>query len=157
MTAMAAVHTSFSIDRLYAASPAEVFAAFSNAERKRRWFAEGEGWQVDEFSVDFRVGGFERSRFRFQGGPEISNDTTYLDIVTDQRIVIAYVMALAGARFSASLATIEFKPEGSGTRLFYTEQDSFLDGQDGSADRETGCRELLETLAAEVEKVPTVA
>lgn len=151
---MTAIQTSFNIDRLYAASPAEVFAAFSNAERKRRWFAEGDGWQVDEFTADFRVGGSERSRFRFQGGPEISNDTAFLDIVTNQRIVIAYVMALAGTRFSASLATIEFKPEGNGTRLVYAEQDSFLDGQDGSTDRETGCRELLETLAAEVEKMP---
>lgn len=154
MTASAAIQTSFNIDRFYAASPAEVFAAFSNAERKRRWFAEGDGWQVDEFTADFRVGGSERSRFRFRGGPEISNDTAYLDIVTNQRIVIAYVMALAGTRFSASLATIEFKPEGNGTRLVYAEQDSFLDGQDGSTDRETGCRELLETLAAEVEKMP---
>ncbi|MDH4988069.1 SRPBCC family protein [Aminobacter anthyllidis] len=157
MTAIAPVQASFSIDRFYAASPAEVFAAFSNAERKRRWFAEGEGWQVDEFSVDFRVGGSERSRFRFQGGPEISNDTTYLDIVTDQRIVIAYVMALAGIPFSASLATIEFKPEGDGTRLTYVEQDSFLDGQDGSADREAGCRGLLDLLAGEVEKVSVAA
>jgi len=157
MTAMATIQASFSIDRHYAASPAEVFAAFSDAERKRRWFAEGEGWQVDEFSADFRIGGWERSRFRFQGGPEISNDTTYLDIVTDQRIVIAYVMALAGVRFSASLATIAFTPEGNGTRLTYVEQDSFLDGQDGSVDREAGCRGLLEILAREVEKLSVAA
>jgi uncharacterized protein YndB with AHSA1/START domain len=157
MTATATVQASFSIDRFYAAAPAEVFAAFSNAERKRRWFAEGEGWEVDEFSLDFRVGGSERSRFRFQGGPEISNDTTYLDIVADQRIVIAYVMALAGIPFSASLATIEFTPEGNGTRLTYVEQDSFLDGQYGSADREAGCRGLLELLAGEVEKVAVAA
>ncbi|WP_432286899.1 SRPBCC family protein [Aminobacter sp. BA135] len=157
MTAMATIQASFSIDRYYAASPAEVFAAFSDAERKRRWFAEGEGWEVDEFSLDFRVGGLERSRFRFQGGPEISNDTTYLDIVADQSIVIAYVMALAGVSFSASLASIEFKPEGNGTRLTYVEQDSFLNGQDGSVDREAGCRGLLDILAGEVEKLPAAA
>jgi uncharacterized protein YndB with AHSA1/START domain len=92
-----------------------------------------------------------------QGGPEISNDTTYLDIVADRRVVIAYVMALAGIRFSAALATIEFTAEGNGTRLTYVEQDSFLDGQYGLADREAGCRSRLETLTGEVETVAVAA
>lgn len=153
MTALATAHSSFSIERIYAASPAQVFAAFSDSERKRRWFAEGEGWHVDEFSADFRVGGHERSRFRYRDGPQISNDTTYLEILPDQRIVISYVMMLSGTPFSASLTTVEFKAEGGHTRLVYTEHDSFLDGQDGSADRKSGCAELLETLALEVERV----
>jgi uncharacterized protein YndB with AHSA1/START domain len=39
MTATSAVQAGFSIDHCYAAPPAEVFAAFSSAERKRRWVA----------------------------------------------------------------------------------------------------------------------
>lgn len=150
MADSATVHSSFSIERRYDASPAELFAAFSDTRRKRRWFAEGDGWHVDEFVAEFRTGGYERSRFRFQDGPELSNDTSYLEIVADRRIVIVYVMALSGKPFSASLATIEFKPDGAGTCLAYTEHDSFLDGQDGSADRKSGCTELLEMLAKEV-------
>jgi uncharacterized protein YndB with AHSA1/START domain len=55
-------HSTFSIERAYPASPARVFAAFANQATKQRWFAEGEGWQVDEFSLDFWVGGYERAR-----------------------------------------------------------------------------------------------
>jgi hypothetical protein len=68
MTESAIVHGTFVIDRTYAAPPEKVFAAFADERIKRRWFAEGIGSQVDEFSTDFRVGGGERSRFRFTGG-----------------------------------------------------------------------------------------
>jgi uncharacterized protein YndB with AHSA1/START domain len=39
---------------------------------KRRWLAEGEGWTVNKFTLDFRVGGSEISRFRYLDGPEIT-------------------------------------------------------------------------------------
>ena len=58
------VHRTFSVERAYPAPPARVFAACAAPETKRRWFAEGAGFEVDEFTLDFRVGGFERTRFR---------------------------------------------------------------------------------------------
>ena len=87
MTASSIVHSTFVVERTYPTTAARVFAAFSNPKTKRRWFAEGEGWQIDEFNVDFRVGGRETSRFRFKDGLPIGNDTVYQDIVTDKRIV----------------------------------------------------------------------
>jgi uncharacterized protein YndB with AHSA1/START domain len=65
------VHSTFTIERTYEASPARVFAAFADVPTKRRWFVEGEGWEIDAYTMDFRVGGLERGRFRFQDGPEI--------------------------------------------------------------------------------------
>jgi uncharacterized protein YndB with AHSA1/START domain len=150
-------HATFVIERTYDASPARVFAAFADPVVKRRWFAEGEGWKVDEFEVDFRAGGYERSRFRYQEGPVIRNDTVYQDIVPDRRIIVAYSMTIGDTRISTSLATVEFKPEGTGTRLVYTEQGAFLDGADKPADREAGCRMLLEALGAELERLPASA
>ena len=144
-------HSTFSVERSYPSSPARVFAAFANQAAKRRWFAEGEGWQVDEFTLDFRVGGHETSRFRFKGGPPMSNDTIFLDIVPEQRIVFAYAMTMGEQRISASLATVEITPVPGGARLVYTEQGAFLDGADASARRENGCRSLLERLARELE------
>ena len=105
MTERSVTHATFTVERTYDASPARVFNAFADPAIKRRWFAEGEGWQVEEFKVDFRVGGSERSRFRLRGGDLIRNDTVYQDIVPDQRIIIAYAMTIGENRISASLAT----------------------------------------------------
>jgi uncharacterized protein YndB with AHSA1/START domain len=144
------VHSTFSVERTYPSPPARVFAAFSNQAPKRRWFAEGEGWEVDEFTMDFRVGGQEISRFRFKGGPPMGNDTVYLDIVPDRRIVLAYTMLAGGARISVSLATVEITPAGDGARLVYTEQGAFFEGEKAVRQREHGCRWLLEQLAEEL-------
>ena len=160
MTESAVVHSTFAIERTYAAPPARVFAAFANEATKRRWFAEGIGSEVDEFAVDFRVGGHEKSRFRFTGGPpgapppgtRMGNDTTYLDIVPNQRIVFAYTMTVGERRMSASLATVELSPSGGGTRLTFTEQGAFFDCSDGPQLREQGWRALLQQLDDEVNK-----
>ena len=145
------VHSTFSIERTYPSPPTRVFAAFSDQATKRRWFVEGEGWEVDEFTMDFRVGGPEVARFRFKGGAPMGNDTVYLDIVPDRRIVFAYTMTVSVKPISVSLATIEITPAGEGARLVYTEQGVFFDGADKPQGREIGCRELLEKLGEELE------
>jgi uncharacterized protein YndB with AHSA1/START domain len=150
MTERTVTHATFTIERLYDASPARVFQAHADIAAKRRWFAEGEGWEIDSFESDFTVGGFERSRFRFQGGPPITNDTVFQDIVPNERIIFAYWMTVDGVPISASLATTELKAEGSGTRLRFTEQGAYLDGHDQVKDREEGTRQLLEALAKEL-------
>ena len=152
MTERSVTHATFTIERSYPHAPARVFMAFSDTKAKRRWFAEGEGWEIEAFDADFRVGGQEKSRFRFKGGPQISNDTVYQDIVPDQRIIIAYSMAIGENRISSSLATMEFEPEGGGTKLTFTEQGAFLDGHDNVASREEGTRELLEALGRELDR-----
>jgi uncharacterized protein YndB with AHSA1/START domain len=145
-----AVHSTFRVERYYDATPARVFHAFADTEAKRRWFVEGDGWEIMEFSPDFRVGGTDVSRFRFGDGPEIVNRCTYHQIDSGQRLVYCYTMAMAGAPMSVSLATIELVPQGSGTMLVLTEQGTYLDGQDDGSHREAGTRELLEALAAEL-------
>lgn len=144
------VHSAFSVERTYPSPPSRVFAAFSNQETKRRWLVEGKGWEVDEFTLDFRVGGRETSRFRFKGGPPTGMDTIYCDIVLDQRIVFAYTMTVGDKRISVSLATVEITPSGADACLVYTEQGAFFDGVDKPEGREAGCRELLEKLAEEL-------
>lgn len=155
------VHTTFAIERTYGAPPARVFAAFANQGTKRRWFAEGDEFDVEEFTVDFRVGGLEVARFRFKGGgppgapaagTEIRNDTSYQDIVPDRRIVFAYTMTVGEKRISASLATVDLVPSGAGTRLTFTWQGAFFDGGDMPASREEGWRTLLQNLDGELRK-----
>jgi uncharacterized protein YndB with AHSA1/START domain len=151
MTERSVQHATFSIERTYDHSPQRVFGAFADPVSKRRWFAEGDGWKIERFDTEFRVGGFERSRFRYLGGPLITNDTIFQDIVPNERIIIAYAMTIDAKPISCSLATIEFKPAGKGTKLVYTEQGAFLDGLDQAAGREHGCGELLKALERELE------
>jgi uncharacterized protein YndB with AHSA1/START domain len=87
----------------------------------------------------------------FQGGPPMGNDTIFLDIVPERRIVLAYTMTVEDTRISVSLATVELSPSGDGTTLTYTEQGAFFDGADKAALREAGCHELLEQRAVELE------
>ncbi len=144
------VHHTFVLERDYPAALPRVFEAFADSVTKRRWFAEGEGWEIEEFGSDFRIGGRERSRFRFHGGDPVVAEATYHDIVPDQRIVFDYTMTVADRRISVSLTTVELYPAGGGTHLIYTEHGAYLDGADQPADRERGCRDLLEKLAAEL-------
>lgn len=150
------VHSTFVIERHYPVAPEKVFAAFADPVKKRRWFVESEGFAVDEFEMDFRVGGDEHSSFRFQGdgplaeGTPISNDTRYHDIVPNQRIVLAYTMTVGGKRISASLATFELLPSQNGTDLIFTEQAAFFEGADGAEIRQGGWRELFDRLAKEL-------
>jgi uncharacterized protein YndB with AHSA1/START domain len=147
------IHNDFTIERTYPASAAKVFRGFADPKKKRRWFAEGSGFVVDSFELDFRIGGFERTRFRPIGGPPMTNDCLFLDIVDDERLVFAYSMTFDGAPMSSSLTTIELLPaKAGGTLLRFTEHTAYLDGNDGSAGRREGSQQLLERLASELEQ-----
>lgn len=146
-------HGNFTIVRHYKASPAKAFDAFRDPTKKRRWFAESTGFHVDSFDMDFRVGGTERACFRFvadkpiEEGTPCINDTVYMDIVEDARIVTAYTMTVGEARISSSLATVEFLPDGTGSKLIFTEQAAFFAGGDGIEMRRQGWEDLIERLA----------
>jgi len=140
------VHRTLGVERTYPVPPARVFAAFADPATKRRWFAESPGVEVEEFALDFRVGGFERTRFRFVGGAPMRNDTLFLDIADDERIVFAYALTAGEVRASAALTTVELAADGGGTRVLLTEQVAFLDGVDGAASRRSGWGALLDRL-----------
>lgn len=141
------VSNSFSIERVYPVSVDRVFSAFQDVEKKRVWFFEGEGFNLHEVRMDFSVGGVEFSRFDHQGGPEMTNRTVYHDIVKNQRIIFDYEMTFDKKLFSVSLASVEFFVVDGGTRLVYSEASQHLDGFDKPAQREAGCKDLLERLA----------
>lgn len=142
---------SITVERSYPVPPARVFRAFTDPVKKRRWFAEGEGFTIASYTLDFRLEGFERCRFRYGDGPDMTMDAVYLDIVPDERIVVGYSMTIGGAPLSSSLGAMEFVPTGTGTLLRMTEHAAFLDGNDGTVSRREGTLGLLESLARELE------
>jgi len=157
MSDQTAVHNTFVIERAYPHAVEKVFAAFADASTKRRWFAEGHSHDVEEFTMDFRVGGDERSAYRmgastpFPGVPLVS-EGVYLDIVPNQRIVQAAQMAIGGRRISATMVTIELLSTAEGTELLCTHQGAFFEGADGPQMREQGWQKLFSQLDAELSK-----
>lgn len=148
-------HSTFTIERSYPSAPEKVFAAFADPQKKRRWYADGDGRKAEVFEMDFRVGGNDRTLTRL--GPNtpfpglaLINHTVYQDIVPSRRIVFAYTMTLGENRISASLATVEFVPMEHGTHLIFTDQGAFFEGADGPKMREQGWSHLLDGIAAEV-------
>ncbi len=155
MKEQSVVHSTFVIERSYPKPPELVFSAFADAAKKRRWFAPGEGHDVEEFEMDFRVGGSERLRYRFKEGTPfpgvaITNEGSYQDIVPDQRIVSTSTMTLGDKHISTSLVTLEFLSTDEGTDLICTHQGAFYEGCDGPQSREAGWRSLLEKLAKDL-------
>jgi uncharacterized protein YndB with AHSA1/START domain len=152
MNERSVTHSTFVIERTYAASPARVFAAWSSREAKARWFGGPKEWESTPHELDFRVGGREHVSGGPKGGPAHTFEARYYDIVPNQRIISSYEMHLGDQRISVSLATVEIKPAGTGTRLIYTEQGAFLDGYDDAGSREDGTRGLLDQLGAALER-----
>ncbi len=145
MTERSVTHATFALERTYAAPPARVFAAWADREAKARWFS-----CHPEYELDFRVGGREFSRGGEPGGPVYTTHILYQDIVPGRRIVYTYDVLRDDARMSVSVVTVELEPAGAGTRLVFTEQGAFLDGNDTPAGREHGTRVGLERLDAEL-------
>jgi uncharacterized protein YndB with AHSA1/START domain len=142
-----ASHATFVIERVFSAAPARVFAAFAEPEAKAKWFVGPPGrWKVLAREHEFRVGGRERLVGAFDGGAVSAFDCRYQDIVDGERIIYTYEMQVNERRISVSLATVELRPEGSGTRMVYTEQGVFLDGYDDCGERERGTQALFDQL-----------
>lgn len=145
-------HASFSVERLYKSPRDRVFSAFTGTDSRRRWLIESDGWTVHAFAPPPAVapGAVESSSFSPPGANVvITNDTTYLDVQENERLIFAYAMTIDGAPLSASLSTVEFLDDGAGTRLVLTEQGAYS-GEDDVPGREHGTRLLLEALAKEI-------
>jgi uncharacterized protein YndB with AHSA1/START domain len=148
------IHNTFVIERHFPQRLARVFSFFSQPALKRRWYAEG-SHEILDFHMDFRMGGIERFRYRFnQGHPiagsEIANEGVYQDVVDEKRIVMTSRMSLNGKPIVVMLATFEFVATESGTDLIFTHQGAYTDWPDGVKMIEMGWRSLIERVAGEV-------
>lgn len=147
-------HATFVIERIFNHPPAAVFAAFATEQGKLGWFSgPNERWKLMEREFQFHPGGKERLVGMWaQSGMVSQFDATYFDIVPNARIVYGYEMRINEKKISVSLATIDIKAEGKGSKLTVTEQGAFLDGYDDAGSRERGTRELIEALSASLDR-----
>ncbi|MBX3582102.1 MAG: SRPBCC domain-containing protein [Rhizobiaceae bacterium] len=132
----AVAHENFTIERIYPNCREHVWSAWSNPIKKAKWF----GGEVH--SMDFVVGGREGTSFKNDMGEHV-NETRYFEIVENERIVMAYSMAMNGRIHTVSLATVRFADHNGGTRLTFTEQMCIIPPSDGVEGRRHGWDELL--------------
>jgi uncharacterized protein YndB with AHSA1/START domain len=145
MSERSILHASFTIERAYPVAPRRVFAAWADPKLKTRWFGGGDE-TIQDYGLEFKVGGREYSRGIAPNDQPYSYDALYQDIIPNERIVYTYDMHIGEPRISVSLSTVEFTADGDGTRMVYTEQGVYLDGLDNPAQREAGTRELFDAL-----------
>jgi len=133
-------HGTFTLKRVWAASPTRVFEAWSNPELKAQWFTgPPQRWTLLRRAMDFRVGGTEVLEGRFEESGTVTRyEARFHVIEPGRRLVYDYDLHRAGSFHSVTLSSLELEAEGAGTRVAYTEQIVFLDGKDGTADRRHG-------------------
>ena len=150
MSTVPVAHGMFTLERTYAAPPAQVYSAWADPQLKARWFIGPEDWAQVKRELDLRVGGEELLVGRFaNSGRETRFTARYHDVIPGERLVYVYDMRLNGTLHSTSLACVELRREGAGTRLVFTEQVAFLDGTpgtDGTAARERGTAAHLDRI-----------
>ncbi|WP_246167329.1 SRPBCC domain-containing protein [Sphingomonas piscis] len=130
---------------------------------KRRWYAEGDQHEVEEFASELRPGSDQRLRYRFRegtpfAGVSITNSDTILEVVPEERIIASSRMAFGDNCISVALITTELQPEDQGTQLKLTFQGAFLPGADGPQIREMGWKTCFDRLEQQFQsKVAPIA
>ena len=114
MSVDTAVKPSLTIKRRFKASPAKVFAAWTDPEKIKRWMGPGEIDTVKAES-DPACGGRYLIMMQSPTGEQHDVGGVYREIVADEKLVFTWAWKSAPER--ESLVTVVLKPDGDGTLL----------------------------------------
>lgn len=140
-------HGTVAIERIFAASATQVFAALSTQDALLEWSAPSEGWTFSYQRFDFRVGHTDIAHFGPIGGETYVNETSYLEIRPEERIVFLSTIAFQGRLTFTGIVTMELEATGSGTLLRLNETGAYLDDSDSPQGHEAGWADMLDGLA----------
>lgn len=105
---------SLTLVRHVKASPAAVFAAWTDPEKLIRWFGPDEVPTISA-ETDLRPGGKYGIRFSTADGEEHYVHGEYVELVQDERLVFTWKWITFPER--ESLVTVELRAKGGGTEL----------------------------------------
>lgn len=142
-------HATIAMERTYSASPARVFAAWSDVEARKRWSAPTGNIRIEYEAADFREGGKDVSRCIEPGNADYVATVTYIDIRKDQRLVFAEDVVHGEKRVSAALISMELTPKGAQTHLALTMQIASFDEAGMESGYQFGWSAALDNLAKE--------
>ena len=111
-----AARPSLTFKRRLDASPARVYAAWTDPEKIVRWFGRKD-LKPDTMraAIDARVGGRYRVNFNIETGEYFEVGGVYREVVPNERLVFTWAWHSTPER--ESLVSVTFKPDGAGTLL----------------------------------------
>jgi uncharacterized protein YndB with AHSA1/START domain len=113
-----AAHT-LCITRVIAATPRDVFDAWTDPGLLANWFAPAPGFTTTVHAIDVRVGGSYRIEMLGPDGTKHTAIGEYRDVVPGARLVITWRWA-ERTDMQDTLVTLEFRPRGNATELVLT-------------------------------------
>jgi len=138
------------LERTFAATPEEVFDAWTSPEVLARWWAAQPTWTSPGCEVDLRVGGRYVLRMCDEGGREYAVGGEYREVDRPRRLV--YTWCWQGTDGPdpgvVSLVTVEFLPETGGTTVVL--EHSGLLSEQSRTGHESGWIGVLENLARRI-------
>ena len=141
---MTVTHSTFTLERHFAAPIERVFEAWADPAARRRWMAGGA-----DHEQDFVVGGHETVRGFDGQGRALTHDAVYVDIVPEERILTTSTLHAEDQLSTVSTTSIEFVTEEAGTLVTLTEHGIHLPGEEQPEWRKQGTAQQLDTLVAE--------
>jgi len=142
--------TALRLERTFAATPEEVFDAWTSPEVLARWWAAQPAWTSPGCEVDLRVGGRYVLRMRDENGRVYAVGGEYREVSRPRRLV--YTWCWEGTDGPdpgvVSLVTVEFHPEADGTTVVL--EHSGLPSEQSRTGHETGWIGTLENLARRI-------
>ena len=115
------------ISRAFSVSRAALFAAWSSADRVKRWFSPG-SYTVLDATVDMRVGGVFNVRLRGPYGGERLIRGTFVEVIPHDRLVIDMAVAdTEGARLFKAVTKITFAEDAVGARMDVVQNYALVD------------------------------
>ena len=108
------IEPSLTLKRRLKATPAEVYAAWTDPKKIVKWFGPDAG-PVKQAETDVRVGGRYAVTFHTEYGEQHHVSGVYREIVPNEKLVFTWAWRTMPER--ESLVTILVKPDGSGTLL----------------------------------------
>jgi uncharacterized protein YndB with AHSA1/START domain len=141
-------HGTFTLQRTWTASPGQVFSVWSEPTLRAQWLGGPPGrWTVLQHSLGFRTGGTEILEGRVDDSGVLTYQEARFHLVDPaRRLIYVHDLHRAGSFHSITLASVLIEADAGRTHLAYTEQITFLDGTDGTADRQRSAEQQLAAL-----------
>ncbi|MEM7695863.1 MAG: SRPBCC domain-containing protein [Pseudomonadota bacterium] len=151
---MSLAHSTLTLTRNVAATPARVFAMWKEPEERVVWGAPFEGVTMTYTATDFSEGGHEVCECKMPDGETFTVKTNYYNLVPDQRLVFTEALHAEGANLGVSLVSVDIAPAGEGVTLTVHIQSVALDGSGFEHEVEGGWSNALDAFVARATAVP---